>query len=161
MKNDYELTTPPNPDPINEVKKELKKIIKAFPKRYGYAKRVTERLHDKGIKVSQANYQFFPITGIPNTKMNVFFYGKRNYIDSLTISFSTTKEDDSSTVAKITYQFVNFIFTILKLPKMPHLIYDLNKRNVIDFTVQKYIISSTIHSPQQRNIIIRRRYPKS
>lgn len=55
MQNEHALTTIQKIDPITEVKNELKKIIKSFPKRYGYAKKVTERLQKKGYQVEELN----------------------------------------------------------------------------------------------------------
>lgn len=63
MQNENTLTTPLKLDPITQVKQELKKLIKDFPNRYGYAKKVADRLKEKGYDVDQSN-----VFNVVNTK---------------------------------------------------------------------------------------------
>ncbi|AEI50244.1 hypothetical protein [Runella slithyformis] len=55
MQNEPEITTPATYNALTELKQELKDLIKQFPNRYGYAKKVVERLQKKGHAIEEVN----------------------------------------------------------------------------------------------------------
>lgn len=83
MQNETAITTSTKVNPMAELKQELKRLIGDFPKRYGYAKKIVERLNEKGHIIEETNV------------FNVIH--SKTYYDKLIVNEIQTLHDDYTT----------------------------------------------------------------